>query len=71
MPFAGAEYVGRASHVLFHQLHTGRALDIETARIETNALADKRHPGRLGRPPSQIDQPRSDRRGPTDRMDRR
>src|SRR5208282_298871 len=32
----------RAAHVLFHQFHSGRRLDVEAAGVERDALADER-----------------------------
>ena len=34
---------GRAAHVLLHQPHRGRRLDVEPAGVEADALADQRH----------------------------
>ena len=38
-----AEHVRRAAHVLLHQRHAGRRLDVEPAGVEDDALADQRH----------------------------
>ena len=47
---------GRAAHVLLHQRHGARRLDVEAAGIEADALADDRHLGRVLGAPAEIDQ---------------
>ena len=47
---------GGAAHVLLHQRHGARRLDVEPAGIEADALADDGHLGRVLRAPAEIDQ---------------
>jgi hypothetical protein len=53
---------GGTPHVLFHQQHRRRRLDVEAAGVEHDALADERDLGMLRLAPAQIDQPRHPRR---------
>ena len=48
----------RAAHVLFHQQHRRRRLEIEPARIEAHALADDRHAGVFRIAPFEFDHAR-------------
>ena len=66
-----AERGGGAAHVLLHQLHAARRLDVEAARIESDALADQRHLGRVGAPPDEVDEARRLGGGAADRMNER
>jgi hypothetical protein len=53
-----AERVRGAAHVLLHQPHAARRLDVEPAAVEAHALADDRD-ARVGlAAPAQLDQPR-------------
>ena len=47
-----------AAHVLLHQHHAARRLDVEAAGVEHDALADQRHLGRVGAPPDEVDEAR-------------
>ena len=62
---------GGAAHVLLHEQHAARRLDIETAGVEADALADERHQRRALAPPRQVDEARRARAGAADRMDHR
>jgi len=58
-----AQHMGGAAHVLFHQLHVARRLDVQAAAVEAHALA---HQGQLGVAfvtPHQVDQTRLAPRG--------
>jgi hypothetical protein len=37
-----SQYRGSPAHVLFHQMHAGRGLDVQPAGVKTHALADQR-----------------------------
>ena len=50
--------VRRAAHVLLHQPHAGRRLDVEPAGIEADALADDGEPRMALVAPFELDQPR-------------
>src|SRR6185503_2394371 len=67
------ENIGGTAHVLLHDEHARCRLDVETAGVETNSLADKGDGRRTPRPPAQVDQARRTlRRGrPADGMDHR
>jgi hypothetical protein len=49
---------GRATHVLLHQQHAARWLDVETARVEADALADERQFGMRWIAPDEVDESR-------------
>jgi hypothetical protein len=49
------KHMRRAAHVLLHQAHAGRRLDVEPAGIEAHALADQRDAGMGGVAPFQLD----------------
>ena len=66
-----AKHIGGAAHVLLHQQHAGRRLDVEAAGVEADALADQRHFRRVLRAPSHVDQPRRAGGCAADRMDHR
>ena len=63
----------RTAHVLFHQQHSGRTLDVETAAIETHALADNREDRVAFLAPCKVHDPRRmmTRSGAPDRVDHR
>ena len=67
------ERVRGAAHVLLHQPHARRRLEVEPARIEADALADDRDPRMAPVAPFQLDQPRraAGARGAADRGDHR
>ena len=52
------EGMGSAAHVLFHQQHAGRWLDVQPAGIEAHALANQRDAGMRGIAPVQFDHAR-------------
>ena len=52
------ERVGGAAHVLLHQPHAARRLEVEPAAVEADALADDRDPRIAGLAPFELDQPR-------------
>ena len=52
------ERMGCAAHVLFHQPHSAGGLEVETAAVETHALADDRDPRGVRLAPLELDQAR-------------
>ena len=62
---------GRAAHVLLHQPHAARRLDVEAAAVEGDALADQRHLRRVLAPPADVDEARRLGRGLADGVDER
>ena len=62
---------GGAAHVLLHQQHAARRLDVEAAGIETDALADQRDFRMCRVAPAHIDQPRRTGGGAADGMNKR
>jgi hypothetical protein len=65
------QHIGGAAHVLFHDQHAAGRLQIEPAGVETDPLADQRHPGMGGVAPAKIDQARCAGRGHPDGVDQR
>ena len=65
--------MSRAAHVLLHQPHARRGLDVEPAAIEADPLADDRHARVALVAPVELDQPRCPlaRRGSADGGDQR
>ena len=63
------QHVGGAAHVLLHDQHAARRLQIEPAGVEADALADQRHLGMAGIAPGDVDQPRRTIRGHADGVD--
>ncbi len=61
----------RPAHVLLHIEHAGVVLDVETAGVEADALADQRDLRIAVLAPGQIDQPRRARGAGADRMHQR
>ena len=61
----------RAAHVLFHQFHSGRRLDVEAAGVECDALADERDFRRVRASPGKVDDPRLLGGRAPDRVDER
>ena len=68
---ASASIAGRAAHVLLHVEHAALGLDVETAGVEADALADQRDLGMAGIAPDDVDQPRRARGGAADGVDER
>ena len=69
-----AEHMGGTAHILLHQLHVGRTLEVEPAGVEADALADQCDlRSALTAGPGEVDQPRfASLSGSTpDRMHRR
>src|SRR4029453_17472984 len=64
-----------SAHVLLHDEHAARRLDVEAPRVEADALADQRdHRSAGGAPravPPEVDEPRGPVAGAADRMDHR
>ena len=60
-----------AAHVLLHDQHRGRRLEVEAAGVEADALADQRDLRRRRIAPVQIDQARRAVGGAADRVDER
>ncbi len=60
-----------AAHVLLHEQHVLRGLEIEPAGVEADAFADQGDLRRGGLAPDQLDQSRRARAGAADRVDRR
>jgi hypothetical protein len=58
-------------HVLLHQRHAARRLDIEPAGIEAHTLSHQRDRRCAGFPPCQVDQPRGAAAGAADGMNHR
>ena len=59
----------RSAHVLFHELHAGRRLDVEAAGVEGDPFADERHFWRVLASPGKVDEPRLFSARASDRMD--
>ncbi len=66
-----AEHRRGAAHVLLHQGHGAARLEVQPAGVETDPLADQRHPGMGGIAPAQIDQSWRLGGGTPDGVDRR
>ena len=64
------EDVRRAPHVLLHQPHAVRGLEVEAPRVEAHPLAREGHAGGGRVSPTQIDEARRRRARPPDRVDR-
>src|SRR5262249_24190996 len=62
---------GRAAHILFHDQHAARRLDVEPAAVEADALADQGDPFRLLLAPGEVDEPWRARAGAAHGMDHR
>ena len=63
-----AQHGGCPAHILFHQQHARRGLDVETPGIKAYPLAHQRQ-RRPGRAPAQVDQPGRTSRGTADGVD--
>ena len=66
-----AEGHRRAAHVLLHQPHVGRRLEVEPAGVEADPLADQGQLAVAGIAPAQIDQPGGALAALADGVDRR
>jgi hypothetical protein len=55
------QHIGGPAHILLHQQHARRRLDVEAARIKTHTFAHQRDLGMFGIAPDEINQPRCPR----------
>ena len=65
------DHVGRTAHILLHQPHAGRRLQVQPAAVETDALADQGEFGPVFASPDEVDQPRRNGGSAADGMDGR
>ena len=62
---------GCSAHVLLHEEHGGRRLDVEAARVEGDALAHESHLRGIVATPDDVDEPRRGCGGAADRVNHR
>ena len=63
--------MGRSAHVLLHQPHPARGLDVEPAGVEAHSFSHQGQAGGVRLAPGQVDEPRAMDARASHRMDRR